>query len=65
MSTLHQVRLVSKSPCCGTWVDGAATIPITTDAATEAQSTLEGLLLAINWPRSDICHVFSLLIGWK
>lgn len=63
MSTLHRVRPVPTSPSCGTWVDGAATITIATDAVTEAQCTLEGLLLAINWPRSDMCHIFSLLIG--
>ena len=50
-------------PSCGAWVDGAATITLATDAVTEAQCTLEGLLLAISGPRSDMCHIFSLLIG--
>ena len=31
------------APSCGAWVDGAATITVATDAATEAQCTLEGL----------------------
>lgn len=39
--------------------------PLLRVAVTEGKCALEGLSLVINWPRYDMCHVLSQVIGWK